>query len=107
MRISDSQVEDHLDGLEKLGPKLAAARADAEYFSDYIKTVYAAEYLRSDLPRVGDKEAEAYASDAYVAALGEKRKATMLAETHRHEKTWRESVIEVWRTLGANERGKI
>lgn len=107
MRITDDQIEKHLDSLERLGPKLAAARADAEYHADFIKTVYSIQYMRSDLPRVGDKEADALASEAYGKALKEKRDATMLAETLRHEKTWHESVINAWQTLSANNRGRI
>ena len=107
MRISDKTVEEHLDALERLGPKAAAARADADFLTEMLKTVHAKEYLSSDLPRAADKEAEAFASDSYQEALHDRRKAFVVAETLRHEKAWRERVIDAWQTMSANNRGKI
>ena len=107
MRISDKTVEEHLDALEKLGPKAAEARSDAEFYTDFLKTVHGKEYLQSELPRAADKEAEAYASAAYIQALHDRRKAFVTAETLRHEKAWRERVIDAWQTMSANNRGKI
>ncbi len=105
--IRDSDIERHLERLEVLGAAAAEARADYEFASDMLKTVYAAEYLKSDFQRTADKEADALASPAYIAALSEKKKAFVVAEKLRHERAWRERVIDAWQTLSANARGKI
>ena len=105
--ITEKQIEEHLAALEGLGPKLASSRADAEFASDILRTVYANEYLKAEAPRAADKEAMALASDAYKAALTEKRRAMIESETLRHERAWRERVIEAWQTLSANNRGRI
>ena len=105
--ISEEDVERHLGALERLGDKAAVARADADYAAELLKTVYAHEYLKSELPRAADREAEAYASDRYRQALEEKRQTFIAAEKLRHERAWRERVIDAWQTMSANKRGKI
>jgi len=105
--LSDEDVERHLDALAKVGPAAAVARADAEFASDMLRTTYAAEFLKSELPRAADKEAAALSSPAYRAALEEKRRTMIEAEKLRHERAWRERVIEAWQTMSANHRGKI
>ena len=107
VRISEADIERHLDALEKIGAELGTAKADADFHADFLKTVYAAEYLRSDGPRASDREAEALASAAYRKALDDRREAIMRAEKLRHEKSWRERCIEVWQTESANNRGRI
>ncbi len=103
----DDQIQAHLDKLEDVGVASAEARADYEFLQDMAKTVYAAEYLKSELPRAADKEAEALASVAYAEILKKKRDAFVLAEKLRHERAWRERVIDVWQTQSANNRGRI
>jgi len=105
--IREEDVERHLDALAKVGPAAAIARADAEFASDMIRTVYAAEFLQADLPRAADKEAAALSSPAYRAALEEKRRTMIEAEKLRHERAWRERCIEAWQTMSANARGKL
>lgn len=103
----DDQIQAHLDKMEDIGVASAEARADYEFLQDMAKTVYAAEYLKSELPRAADKEAEALASVAYLEVLKKKRDAFVLAEKLRHERAWRERVIDVWQTQSANNRGRI
>ncbi len=105
--IRDADIERHLERLEVLGAAAAEARADYEFAADMLKTVYASEYLKSDYQRTADKEAAALASPPYVAALNEKKRAFIVAEKLRHERAWRERVIDAWQTLSANARGKI
>ncbi|MGA1080960.1 MAG: hypothetical protein ACO3WK_11400 [Steroidobacteraceae bacterium] len=102
--IRDEDIEKHLGALEDLGAQAATARADADFQADFLKTVYAREYLASDLPRAADREAAAYASPRYAEALEEKRRAVALAERLRHERAWRERVIDAWQTMSANRR---
>ena len=102
--IHDQDIERHLEALEALGEKSALARADADHAENMLKTVYAHEYLKSDLPRAADREAAAYASDAYRAALDERRETFLVAERLRHERAWRERVIDVYQTMSANRR---
>jgi len=105
--ITEDEIERHLDALERLGEKSAIARADADHADQMLKTVYAHEYLKSDLPRTADREAAAYASEAYKAALTERRETFIAAEKMRHERAWRERIIDAWQTMSANKRGKI
>lgn len=105
--IRDADIERHLARLEELGVSAAEARADYEFASDMVKTVYAAEYLKNDYQRTADKEAAALASAPYIAALNEKKRAFVVAEKLRHERAWRERVIDAWQTFSANARGKI
>lgn len=102
--IHDQDIERHLEALEALGEKSALARADADHADNMLKTIYAHEYLKSDLPRAADREAAAYASDAYRAALDERRETFLVAERLRHERAWRERVIDVYQTMSANRR---
>jgi len=105
--IRDTEIERHLARLEELGSSAAEARADYEFAADMVKTVYAAEYLKNDFQRTADKEAAALASPAYVNALTEKKRAFVVSEKLRHERAWRERVIDAWQTFSANARGKI
>ena len=105
--IKDDDVEKHLDRLREVGEKYAAAKAEADFATDMLKTIHAAQFLKSVHPRAADKEAEAYASEAYLHAMNEKAAAVMKAEKLRHEKAWRERCIEVWQTQSANSRGRI
>lgn len=106
-RITEEEVERHLDSLEEIGPKLATAKAESDFHSDFIKTVYAAEYMKSDAPRAADREAEALSSEAYFKALKDKRLAMIEAEKLRHQKAFHERAIEVWQTMSANNRGRV
>lgn len=105
--IRENDIEQHLQALEELGARAAEARADYDYLSDLVRTVHAHEYLKCDLPRAVDREATAYASEAYKQALEDKRSAFVRAEKLRHERAWRERVIDAWQTMSANQRGKI
>ena len=105
--MKDSEVEAHLDQLREVGDDLAAAKAEADFLTDMLKTIHAAQYLKSVAPRAADKEAEAYASPAYQKALDDRATALMRAEKLRHKKAWHERVIEVWQTMSANTRGRI
>jgi hypothetical protein len=105
--LSPDDIEGHLDALQRIGDRAAEARADYEFSSDMLRTVYAAEYLKSELPRAADKEAEALASEAYRKALEDRRNAFVVAEKLRHERAWRERVIDAWQTMSANARGRI
>lgn len=102
--IRDDDIERHLEALEALGEKSALARADADHAENMLKTVYAHEYLKSDLPRTADREAAAYASEAYKQALEERRRTFVAAEKLRHERAWRERIIDAWQTMSANRR---
>ena len=105
--LTDDDIERHLTVLEGLGEKAAIARADYDFAEDYLRTVHAHEYLKCELPRAADREATAYASEAYRKALEEKRRAFLDSERLRHERAWRERVIDAWKTMSANRRGKI
>lgn len=102
--ITDEEIERHLHALEALGEKAALARADADHAEQMLKTVHAHEYLKCDLPRAADREATAYASEAYAAALRERRDTFVAAEKLRHERAWRERIIDAWQTMSANRR---
>lgn len=105
--LSPDEIEGHLDALREIGGRAAEARADYEFSSDMLRTVYAAEYLKSELPRAADKEAEALASEGYRKALDDRRRAFIESEKLRHERAWRERVIDAWQTMSANARGRI
>lgn len=105
--LTDDDIERHLAALEGLGQRAALARADYDFADDMLRTVHAHEYLKCDLPRAADREATAYASEAYRAALEEKRRTFLESERLRHERAWRERIIDAWQTMSANKRGKI
>lgn len=107
MKISDARIESALDRLEKMAEDIAEARAESDFRSDMLRTVYGAEYLQADKARAADREAAALASPAYREALDTKRAAVAKFEKLRHEKAFLERLIEVWQTDSANNRGRI
>jgi hypothetical protein len=107
--ISDEEIERALDWLVKSAEKAAVARANRLALEDYKKVVLAQQMIASKAATQSGKEAEAYASDAYVAHIKAAEAAVTEDELYRWRQKTADQKIEAWRTMSSNNRaqGKI
>lgn len=95
--ISEARVEKALEFLRDSAGEYGQARGYAVYCDAQLRRVKALEMMSKD-GGVGEREAAAYASDAYRTAIEALRDATATAETIRAKRDAAEFTIEVWRS---------
>lgn len=81
-----------------------AAKADAVLAGNSLRRIKAMAMRDSDEKSAAMREAEAYASDAYQAALQAEREAVEDYETLRAQREAAIQLIEYWRAINANQR---
>jgi len=87
--------------------KFAQAKADRIFIENYLKTVKAKVMNASDSTSLGAKEAEAYASDQYVAQLNGLKQAVEQEEHLKWMLTAAQARIDVFKTLEYTKRAEI
>ena len=86
------------------GPKLAQAKAELEYLSEYRKTLKALLMQQSKESSAALKEVEAYADQSYSDHLDAIKIAVENYETLRWQMVTAQAAIDVWRSLNASNR---
>lgn len=81
-----------------------AAKADAVFASNSLRRIKAMAMRASDAGSVAMKEAEAYASEAYLDALQAEFEAVKDYETLRAKREAAVQRIDYWRAINANQR---
>lgn len=104
--ISESRVEKALEFLRDSAALYGQARGHAAYCEAQLRRIKALEMVARD-GGVGEREAAAYASDAYKQAIEELRNATAESETLRAKRDAAEFTIEVWRSQSSARKQGI
>lgn len=84
--------------------EMAASDANALTATRTLSKVKASEMRNSSEKSAAMKEADALSSLAYETAMKGEHEATKEARTFRHTANAAEKIIDVWRTLNANQR---
>lgn len=107
MPITDQQVEAAADWLRDNAPEAGRLRGARVYCEEYRKSLKAILTVQSLAKSAADREAHAYAHEKYLAHLLELRDAVAADEENRALREAAALKVEVWRTEGANNRGRI
>jgi len=86
------------------GPKLAQAKAEMEYLSEYRKSLKAILMMESNESTAVMKEVDAYAHEQYLLNLDAIKIAVENYETLRWQMVTAQAAIDVWRSLNASNR---
>lgn len=97
-----------LDFIRDQAPAYAKAKAERVYLEEYRKSKKAMlmKVAEKQYPSAAAQEREAYADDEYVELLEGIRSAVEVEETLRWRIVAAQAKIEVWRSLGANQRAE-
>tara|TARA_R110000868_G_scaffold82690_2_gene233389 strand:+ start:259 stop:588 length:330 start_codon:yes stop_codon:yes gene_type:complete len=93
--------------IQATAPLFAKAKADRTFIENYLKTVKAQQMNASDSSSLGAKEADAYASSAYIEQLKGLREAVEQEENYRWSMTAAQAKIDIWKTTEFSRRAEI
>ena len=104
--ISEDRAEKAVLFLRDSAEEYGQARAHAMYCEKNLSRVKALEMVGKS-GGLGDREANAYASEAYLAALTDLENAVAEAETIRAKRDAAELTIEVWRSQSSARKAGV
>ena len=104
--IKEQSIEKAVDWLRDTANAYGTMRGHVQYAEANLRRVKALE-MSGKVGGVGEREAAAYASDAYLAAMVEYRNAVAECETMRALREAAQMRIEVWRSQSATQRQGI
>lgn len=102
--VTDEQASSALEWLVKHAKNLGELKRNAVLTESMTKRVLAIEIARSDAKTVAERERDARASDAYLAAITAEAEAAGAYEEARALKDAATARIEAWRSLQATQR---
>lgn len=102
--VTDEQASKALDWLVTNARNLGELKRQQVLTESMTKRVKAIEMARSDAKTVAEKERDALASDAYLAAITAEAEAAGAYEEARALKDAAGARIEVWRSLTSTAR---
>ena len=103
------EIDPHeaINFIARTAPKYAEAKGQMYYLENFLKTVKAQEMNRSDSSSLGQREADAYESQAYRDA-NTAYKAAVEEEAHlKWLMTAAQARVEVWKTQQYNLRQEL
>lgn len=103
--LTEKEIMQAFDYLRDSAVEAAQARYDKTYHEQMRKAVKATMYRLSTASTIAGKEAEAYASEEYKAAVEKMAEADKAYELVRARREAAVARIEAWRTFCANNRG--
>ena len=104
MIISDARLQKALTFLAETDEECGLRRGRMEGASLYLKTMKSAAMLDSKMKTQGDREADAYQNNDYLAAVERYQNAVADYESMRCKRATETLVVEVWRSQNANRR---
>lgn len=107
MSVSDEQAEAAVDYLRDTAKDYGKACGRLAYLEGNLRRVKSLEMLKTPKGSLGDREAQAYASEAYREALEQLENATADKETIRAYRDAAEAKFEMWRSVNSNKRAGI
>ena len=93
--------------IQDTAPKFAKAKADRTFIENYLRTVKSQLMGDSDATSLGQREADAYASQKYVEQLNGLREAVEQEETYRWQMTAAQAKLEIWKTTEYSRRAEM
>jgi predicted Ser/Thr protein kinase len=102
--VTDEAAGDALEWLLKNAQRLGKAKEQSVLAESMTKRVKALEMARSDAKTIAEKERDALASEAYLAAIQAEAEAAGAYETMRALKDAATARIECWRSITATAR---
>lgn len=103
--ISEEDVEKAVDFLRDSAPKIAKARADLAYATEYRKSLKAMIFVSKSGGSAVEREQASYADASYLRHLEAIRSATLEFEKLRAQREGASMKIDAWRSMNANYRG--
>ena len=85
----------------------AKAKGDVAYTENYLKVVKAQQMNKSDSSSLGQREADAYASDEYKLAITANKEAIEQEAKLKFMLTAATARIEVWKTQEYSKRSEL
>ena len=95
-----------LETIKENSDAMAQAKANRVYCEEYRKSLKAILMRKSLEKAQTGKESEAYASQEYLVHIDALREAVEAEEALRWKMIACQAEIEVWRSLGANQRAE-
>lgn len=108
-KMGDIDVFEVLEYIKRTAPKYAQAKADRIYCEEFRKSKKALLMKDAELlghNTVASQEREAYASPDYLEVIHGLKAAVALEEEYKFKLISAQAAIEVWRSLGANQRAE-
>jgi hypothetical protein len=105
--ITDEDAEKAADYISTNAESAAQAHATRLYLQEYRKSLKAMLMAKRPLEPLGAQERYAYAHVDYLKHLDALREAIVDDEKCKYMMKSQEAKIDVWRSLSANQRGKI
>lgn len=109
MSVTDEQAEAAVDYLRDTAKDYGKACGRLAYLEGNLRRVKALMMVESQRAggTIADREAAAYASEAYREALEQLENATADKETIRAYRDAAEAKFEMWRSVNSNKRAGI
>ena len=104
--LDDIDIFETLEYIKRTAPKLAKCKADRIYLEEFRKTKKAQIMATQLGDPVNAQERYAYAHSEYIEVLEGLRAAIALEEEYRWKLIAAQALVEVWRSLSANQRAE-
>lgn len=104
MNITDDRIEQALKKMAATDASHAACKGEVERLHLVKKTIEASAYLDAPKGTVAEKEAYVYTTPEYKAHCDEYKQAVLEYQRLTNERERERLIIEVWRTVNANQR---
>ncbi len=104
--LDDIDIFETLEYIKRTAPKLAKCKADRIYLEEFRKTKKAQIMATQLGDPVNAQERYAYAHPEYIEVLEGLRAAIALEEEYRWKLIAAQALVEVWRSLSANQRAE-
>lgn len=101
--ITDDEAEAAVDYLKQTAAQIGRARGQMEYREGSLRRVKALQLLKFE-GSLGEREAKAYASDEYAAALEDHQNAVADYETVRALREAADWQLRVWQSETSSQR---
>lgn len=104
--LEDIDIFHTLEYIKNTAQKYAKAKADRMYVEEYRKTLKAKIMAEDKSQPVNAQERNAYSSPDYEAHLLAIKEAVEIEEELRWKLVAAQAMVEVWRSLSANQRAE-
>jgi hypothetical protein len=104
--LDDIDIFETLEYIKRTAPKYAKAKADRIFMEEFRKSLKASLMATQVGDPVNAQERYAYAHPDYTLHLENMQTAIQQEEEYRWKLVAAQAVVEVWRSLSANQRAE-
>lgn len=104
--LEDIDIFHTLEYIKNTAAKYAQAKANRIYVEEYRKSIKAGCMAKKIDEPVNAQERFAYAHPEYIAHLEAIKEAVAIEEEYRWKLIAAQALVEVWRSLSANQRAE-